>query len=112
MKGFVVKFNGKEVKVGVEGGGLIQVQFHCSNMNGVERNYIYVSGVDYEIKERSIWMKYDAMNLNDDCKIIYTNVDEATLPCEREVDTNIRIPSSKFEKYLQLENYLKEKGLI
>ena len=112
MKGFVITSKGQSIKVGVKDGGLCTIMFYYQNSGQGESNFVMSNSVDYDAKQRNCWQKFAPMNLNDSFQIKFTEIDEISTPIESVTSERIRRPISKLEIFRQLENDLKEKGLL
>ncbi|MBQ8420943.1 MAG: hypothetical protein IJX11_01625 [Bacteroidales bacterium] len=112
MKGFVITSKGQSIKVGVKDGGLCTIHLHYQNAGRGERNFVMIDSVDYDAKQRNIWQKFTPMNVKDSFQIKFAEMDELSTPMESVTDESIRCPMSKLDSFRQLENFLKEKGLL
>lgn len=111
MKGFVISNNETRMSVGVSAGSLLSIQFHSFNYDD-GCCYVMVSGTDYEKKARIVWLKNTPVNLNDLWRIEFGEIDDVAMPVESVADEFVRKQVSKLESFRNIENYLKEKGLL
>lgn len=109
MIGFTVIHNGESIDVGVEEGGLCSIQFHA--FNGL-CGFVYISSVNYGQKVRNVWLNKVPLSDNDSWKIIFRDIDTVSEPMDSTVDEGIGRAPSPLDAFRELENYLKEKGLI
>lgn len=111
MKGFDIVFNGIEKTIVAEYEFLL---IHINKLYSNEDATICVYGVDYEMHIRKYWFCDVPIKVNDIIHIKMCEINNETSPEKEVLDKNIRRLDSKvkLKAFYELENYLKEKGLL
>jgi hypothetical protein len=107
MKGFEIAYNGKVTFAAIEDGLLM---IHLSHLR--DRGNLYVGGVDYENHIRIVWYDNIHINIGDMVDFRYIDINHVSKPVKYTREEGIMRPFSKMEMFLNLEQYLKSKGLL
>ncbi|MDR2954694.1 MAG: hypothetical protein LBV43_06405 [Prevotella sp.] len=107
MKGFEIHYNENVTKVAVEDGVAFLNIFHNDN-----KSWIYADGVDYTECRHNIWCNYIPIEIGNKIMIRITEIDCITTPIRTFEDKSVKRPKTKMEIYRELEENLKNEGLL
>lgn len=107
MKGVKIYCKQKTIKAAVPDGDITLNLFHN---NGDSR--IYVRAVDYVNNERIDWCDSSEIEIGDEFEIEISEIDTPSTPAKIKRDMKIKRPKTKLEIFFELENKLKQEGLL
>lgn len=110
MNGFEIYYNGNAEKVAVEDGMITINVFTISGNNNDSR--LYVGGIDHKKCEKYVWFDWHPIIAGDKFRIRVVDVDEISMPEKIETDPDMNQPQRKLEFFRQMENRLKDQGLL
>ncbi len=106
MKGFKIYHKQKTIKAAVRDG---EITLNLFNNNGDSR--IYIGAIDYAENERIEWCDFSEIEIGDKFEIEISEIDAPSTPAKIE-HVKIERPKSKLEIFFELENKLKQEGLL
>ena len=107
MKGFELNYNGKISYITVEDGLILIMIGNVDN-----KGNFYVGGWEYDKQNKIIWYNNIPISVGDKFEVKFTEINEITKPAQCLHDKSIKRPISKLEAFRQLEQSLKNKGLL
>lgn len=107
MKGLEIYYKQKMISAAIPDG---EIMFNLFHRDGDSR--IYVGGVDYVKNTRVVWCDFSKIEIGDEFKIDISEIDTPSLPAKIKQDLNIKRPKTKLEIFFELENKLKQEGLL
>lgn len=107
MKGLKIDYKQKTIKAAVPDGDITLNLFYN---NGDSR--IYVKAVDYADNRKIDWCDFSEIEIGDEFEIEISEIDTPSTPAKVKQDMKIKRPKTKLEIFFELENKLKQEGLL
>lgn len=107
MKGFKVYYRQETIKAAVSDG---MITFNLFNNN--QNCHLYIGAIDYAENRRIEWRDFSEIEIGDELEIEVSEIEAPSTPAKIEHDMKIERPKNKLEIFQELENKLKQKGLL
>ena len=107
MKGFKVYYGQETIKAAVSDG---MNTFNLFNNN--QNCHLYIGAIDYAENRRIEWRDFSEIEIGDELEIEVSEIEAPSTPAKIEHDMKIERPKNKLEIFQELENKLKQKGLL
>ncbi len=107
MKVFKIYYKQKTIKAAVLDG---DITLNLFTKKGDSR--ICIGAVDYTENEKIEWCDFSEIEIGDKFEIEVAEIDIPSTPAKIKQDMKLERPKSKLEIFLELENNLKQKGLL
>jgi hypothetical protein len=107
MKGFEIQYRQEITKAAVPDGA---ITLNLFSNNGNSR--LYIGAIDYAENRRIEWHDFSLMEIGDIFEIKVSEIDTPSTPAKIVGDRKIERTKNKLEIFRELENKLKQKGLL
>ena len=107
MKSLKIYYKQKTINAAVHDGDITLNLFHRA-----DDSRIYIGAVDYVENERVDWCDFSEIEIGDEFEIEISEIDTPSTPAKIKQDMKIKRPKTKLEIFFELENKLKQEGLL
>jgi|CZCB01.1.fsa_nt_gi hypothetical protein len=107
MKGFKIYYRQETIKAAVSEG---MITFNL--FNDKQNSRLYIGAIDYAENRRIEWHDFSEIEIGDKFEIEVSEIDTPSTPAKIVEDMKIERPKNKLEIFRELENKLKQKGLL
>jgi|GEM_PF-6238223 hypothetical protein len=107
MKGLKIYYKQKTINAAVPDGDITLNLFH---RDGDSR--IYIGAVDYVENAIIDWCDFSEIEIGDKFEIEISEIGTPSAPAKMKQDMKIKRPKTKLEIFFELENKLKQEGLL
>lgn len=107
MKGFKIHYRNKRIRAAVPDG---DITINLFNNNGNSR--LNIGAIDYAENRRIEWQVFSLIEIGDILEIKVSEIYTPSTPAKIVKDRKIERPKNRLEIFRELENKLKQKGLL